>query len=161
MKSVNAITKIQAVVVAVVVIAAGLGATLFLTQTPTQPTLERIRIAIGIEPDTLDPTAQTTTLIANIMYYMYDTLVRIQDPEGKVVPGLAESWTVSPDGLTYTFNLRRGVKFHDGSTLNANVVKQNFDRMLDPKTRSPQRGVVGHTRIDKVTVINDYTVEIK
>ncbi|MEM4186353.1 MAG: ABC transporter substrate-binding protein, partial [Candidatus Caldarchaeum sp.] len=121
MKSVNAITKIQAVVVAVVVIAAGLGATLFLTQTPTQPTLERIRIAIGIEPDTLDPTAQTTTLIANIMYYMYDTLVRIQDPEGKVVPGLAESWTVSPDGLTYTFNLRRGVKFHDGSTLNANV----------------------------------------
>ncbi|MEM2036709.1 MAG: ABC transporter substrate-binding protein, partial [Candidatus Caldarchaeum sp.] len=99
--------------------------------------------------------------VANVMYYVYETLVRIQDPDGKIIPGLAESWTVSPDGLTYTFNLRRGVKFHDGSRLDANVVKQNFDRMLDPKTRSPQRAVVGHTRIDKVTVTGQYSLEIK
>uniref|UniRef100_A0A7C5U547 ABC transporter substrate-binding protein n=1 Tax=Caldiarchaeum subterraneum TaxID=311458 RepID=A0A7C5U547_CALS0 len=161
MKKVSAITKIQAVAIAIVIIAAGIGATLLLTQSPAQTAIERIRIAIGIEPDTLDPTAQTTTLVANVMYYVYETLVKIQDPDGKIVPGLAESWTVSPDGLTYTFNLRRGVKFHDGSTLDANVVKQNFDRMLDPKTRSPQRAVVGHTRIDKVTVTGQYSLEIK
>ena len=56
-------------------------------------------------------------------------------------PGLAESWTVSPDGKTYTFNLRKGVKFHDGTDFNAEAVKFNFDRVLDPNhpTTTPAR----------------------
>jgi peptide/nickel transport system substrate-binding protein len=57
-------------------------------------------------------------------------------PDGTVVPWLADSWTTSPDGLTYTFKIKLGVKFHDGTPLDAAAVKANFDQMLDPATQS-------------------------
>ncbi|MBL8102369.1 MAG: hypothetical protein JNM02_07565 [Anaerolineales bacterium] len=68
--------------------------------------------------------------------YLYEGLVRLQD--GTVAPALAESYTVSEDGLDYIFNLRPGVTFHDGTTLNADIVIANFNRWFDPK--DPNRG---------------------
>ena len=65
----------------------------------------------------------------------YNTLVRIDpfDKSGtKVVPDLAESWTVSKDGRTYTFRVRTGVKFHDGSELTSRDVKASYDKIVFP-----------------------------
>jgi peptide/nickel transport system substrate-binding protein len=59
----------------------------------------------------------------------------------ELVPSLGESWEVSPDGTRYVFQVRKGVKFHHGRELAADDVKWNFDRILDPKTRNPQRRV--------------------
>ena len=60
---------------------------------------------------------------------LFDTLVRL-DPAGNPTPGLAESWKVAPDLTSYTFTLRKGVKFHDGTEVTADVVKRNIDRNM-------------------------------
>jgi peptide/nickel transport system substrate-binding protein len=96
------------------------------------------RIAVGIDPDTLDPVQQTTTTVGNIVDYVVETLTRLA-PDGSIQPYLAESWTVSADGRQYTFKLRQGVTFHDGTPFNAQTVKWNFDRLKDPQVRVPGR----------------------
>lgn len=67
----------------------------------------------------------------------FDSLVS-QDATGAFVPWLAESWTISEDGLRYTFQLREDVTFHDGEAFNAEAVKVNFDHVVDPNTASAQ-----------------------
>ena len=66
--------------------------------------------------------------------YLFDGLTRFT-PEAQVVPGLATSWEISPDGLVYTFHLRKGVKFHDGRPFGAKHVFGSFQRVLDPATK--------------------------
>ena len=83
------------------------------------------------EPKSLDPHAVTAVNDFRILMNVYDGLVRYKPGSLEVEPALAESWTVSDDGTVYTFTLRDGVTFHDGSALDAEAVKFNFDRMLD------------------------------
>lgn len=97
-----------------------------------------------------------------LLYYLdnfYETLVRYEN--GEIVPGLAESWDVSPDGLTYTFTLQKGIQFSDGEELTAEVVKQNYDNM--PSILGDSNGVFGltSTLLDEVTVVDEYTVAVK
>ena len=83
------------------------------------------------EPKSLDPATVTAVNDFRILMNMYDGLVRYKDGTLEVEPALAKSWTISDDGKTYTFSLRTGISFHDGSKFDANAVKFNFDRMLD------------------------------
>ena len=96
------------------------------------------RIAVGVDPDTLDPLQLTTTTVGNMVDYMVEPLTQLA-PDGSIRPHLAESWSVSADGLQYTFKLRQGVTFHDKSPFNAEAVKWNFDRLKDPEVRVPGR----------------------
>ena len=65
----------------------------------------------------------------------YSLLVKFDGKDyPKVVPDLAESWTVAPDGMTYTFKIRSGVKFHDGSPLTSEDIKASYDRIINPPT---------------------------
>jgi peptide/nickel transport system substrate-binding protein len=100
-----------------------------------------LHVAIGIDPDTMDPMRQTTTTVQNIVDMVAEPLVTI-DEKGAVKPLLAEKWDVSGDGLQYTFTLRTGVKFHDGTPFNAQAAKTSFDRILDPKNTVPLRGIL-------------------
>ena len=93
---------------------------------------------MGVDLDTVDPAQMTTTTVGNMVDYVAETLTLL-GPDGKVQPWLAESWTLSPDGLTYTFKLRKGVVFHDGSPFDAKAVKFTFDRLKDPAIRVPVR----------------------
>lgn len=115
------------------------------------------RIAVGIDPDTLDPALFTTTTVANIIEYMAQTLV-ITDKDGTLQPQLATEWEISDDNLEYTISLREDVTFHDGTPLNAEAVKWNLDRVLDPDVsvaiRSP------FIAIDQVEVVDEYTVRL-
>ncbi|WP_424932979.1 ABC transporter substrate-binding protein [Amaricoccus macauensis] len=90
-------------------------------------------LAVGqvAEPKSLDPHAVTAANDFRIVMNIYDGLVRYADGTLEVEPALAESWEVSEDGLTYTFKLREGISFHDGTPFNAEAVVFNFDRMLD------------------------------
>jgi peptide/nickel transport system substrate-binding protein len=83
------------------------------------------------EPKSLDPHAVTAVNDFRILMNIYEGLVRYKDGTLQVEPALAETWTISDDGLTYRFDLRPGIKFHDGTPLTAAAVKFNFDRMLD------------------------------
>lgn len=84
----------------------------------------------------LDPANLASDNAQAAATYLFEGLVRLQD--GVVVGALAESFTVSEDGLDYIFNLRPGVAFHDGSPLTADVVVSNFNRWFDPA--DPNRG---------------------
>ena len=89
---------------------------------------DSIVIAMTLEPPGLDPTAGAASAIAEITQYnIFETLTKINS-DGSVTPLLAESWEVSPDLTTYTFRLRKGVKFHNGEPFNAQAVKFSFDR---------------------------------
>jgi len=122
-----------------------------------QSARDRFVFALSGGPDTLDPQATAATLAFQVNKSLYDTLVEVDD-DGKLMPALAESWTVSPDGLTWTFKLRSGVKFHHGKTLDAGDVKASLDRILDPATRSPRRNQFGPIRA--VEVVDPLTVRI-
>ncbi|MBI3215093.1 MAG: ABC transporter substrate-binding protein [Mycobacterium sp.] len=87
------------------------------------------------EPICLDPHNYGDMPQTYVARQYLDSLVS-ERPDGTVVPWLADSWTVSPDGLTYTFKIKQGVKFHDGEVLDAPAVKANFDQILDPATQS-------------------------
>ncbi len=82
------------------------------------------------------PAAETLSLNEAVVSYVYEGLTRMQD--GTVVGTLASSFEASEDGLEFTFNLRPGVVFHDGSALNADLVIANFNRWFDPA--DPNRG---------------------
>jgi len=125
---------------------------------PSQaPAANVLRIGVGIDADSLNPHETTTALIQNICSFMYDTLFE-QNEKGDFVPLLATEKSISKGGLTWTFKLRRGVKFHDGAPFNSEAVKAGLDRLLDPKIRAPLRFYAG--MISKVEVVDDYTVRI-
>src|SRR6188508_3304254 len=86
------------------------------------------------DPRSLDPALSTDVPTGRAVGYMFDGLARFT-PDAQIVPGLARDWVVSSDGLTYTFHLRTGVKFHDGSPFVARQVISSFMRALDPKTK--------------------------
>lgn len=128
---------------------AGLGALAIACQPGAQPGVTSpgvksagtIRIAIGVDPDTLDPQGQTTTTVQNIVDYVVETLVRYND-QGKVTPLLAEKWDRSSDGKQYTFTLRKAT-FHDGTPFNAQAVQAAWKRILDPNVKVPLRSPLG------------------
>lgn len=85
-------------------------------------------ICVGDEPPGLDPTASASAAIDRVVYAnMFEGLVKV-DRDGKLVPGLAAKWEVTPDAKVYTFHLRKGVAFHNGEPFNAQVAKWNLER---------------------------------
>uniref|UniRef100_UPI00300A6A24 ABC transporter substrate-binding protein n=1 Tax=Nitratireductor sp. CH_MIT9313-5 TaxID=3107764 RepID=UPI00300A6A24 len=117
------------------------------------------------EPKSLDPHAVTAVNDFRILMNVYDGLTRYKDGTLEVEPALAESWEISDDGLTYTFKLREGVEFHDGTPLNAEAVKFNFDRMLDEDNPYHETGpfplAFYFSAVDEVTAVDDLTVAFK
>ena len=120
----NILSKLVKVVVAAALLS---GAATAIAQTPPNV------LVVGqiAEPKSLDPQAVTAVNDFRILMNVYDGLVRYKSGTLEVEPALATSWTISADGTEYTFKLRRGVKFHDGSDFDAADVEFNFDRMLD------------------------------
>lgn len=113
-------------------------------------------IGMSLEPAPgLDPTAGAASAIAEItLYNIYETLTKINS-DGTVTPLLAESWEISPDLKTYTFKLRKGVKFQNGEPFNARQVKFSFDRAGGEKsTNKDKRTFAGIT----TQVVDDDTV---
>ena len=112
-------------------------------------------VALDAEPPELDPNLSSAYVDRQVMASLYDKLVDI-NAEGEIVPMLAESWEVSEDGTTYTFELRRGVEFHDGTPFNAEAVKTNLERYQEEDSvRSTEIEPV-----ESVEVVDDYTVRV-
>ena len=114
-------------------------------------------IAVGIDPDTFDPAGQTTTTVQNMVDYVVETLVKV-DEEGEVVPGLAESVELGEDGLTYTVELEQGVTFHDGTPFDAEAVVWNLERVTDPELTVPLGSPF--EVIESAEAVDEDTVEI-
>jgi peptide/nickel transport system substrate-binding protein len=113
-------------------------------------------VVIGYEPASLDPAVDYDTGGNTYLANVYDGLVRAAGTNKvKTVPDLARGWNVSRNGKTWTFHLRPGVKFHDGSTVNAQAVKFSFDRMLKAK----QGAYPDYAEIQSISVLNPLTVQ--
>ena len=132
-------------------------ATLPLSAT-AQAKKDAVVLAMTLEPPGLDPTAGAASAIAEIVQYnVFETLTKINS-DGTVSPLLAEKWEVSPDLKTYTFTLRKGVKFQNGEPFNANAVKFSFERAGGDKSTNKDKRTFA--MMDRVAVIDDYTVVI-
>ena len=118
-----------------------------------------VTVVREIDTDRYDPHKSTARSGAEVMYMIGDTLVNLDFDMKTLKPGLATSWTVSPDGLTYTFKLRDDVTFCSGKKMTAKDVVATYERWLDPETKGLVKWRMGD--VDKVTAVDDTTVEYK
>jgi peptide/nickel transport system substrate-binding protein len=125
---------------------------------PVQAGIKELRYGLTLVPTGIDPHIHASSELGIPLASVYDTLV-FRDADGGFVPGLAERWEIAADGLQYTFFLRRGVRFHDGTPFDARAVQVNLERILDPKTKS-QKARFMIDKIKAVTVVDDFTVRL-
>ena len=144
---------------------------------PVEPAEPKVlRFAIAGEPPTLDPHNGADMLSSVAINGIFEGLIRISD--GKVVPGMAESWEVSADGLTYTWKIRQDAKWSDGQPLTANDFVYGLIRLIDPNPPAPNgsynfqgfylvnaeafnKGEITDPNEVGVKALDDYTLEMK
>ena len=120
--------------------------------------IQSVIIGVQLEPPILDPTASPAAAITECLYgNLYEGLVQFAH-DGSVLPSLAESWEISPDGLVYIFHLARGVRFHDGSSFDAAAAKFSLDRVLEAKSVNAQRSQLRAIRA--VEALDPYTLRV-
>src|SRR5258708_18185463 len=115
-----------------------------------------VTFAMNSDISNMDPMLAGLFVDRHLMYAMYDSLVRVT-PKGEIIPWLSTKWTVSPDGLTYTFILRTDVKYHDGTTFDAASAKWNLDRYRNTK-ESLRLGELAP--VDTVTAVDASTLKV-
>ncbi len=117
-------------------------------------------VAIGAEPENLDPLKMMSAPAATVAEHMVENLIYL-DVDGEMQPALAESWEAAEDGMSWYLYLREGVQFHDGTPFNAEAVKYNLDRFLgvdDPDSAAVFAFLLGE--VSEVEVVDEYTVQI-
>ena len=117
-----------------------------------------ITLAMQLEPPHLDPTSAAAGAIDSVLYSnVFEGLTRFAS-DGSIIPGLAQSWVISDDGLTYTFKLAEGVTFHDGTTMDAEDVKFSLDRARAEDSANAQKALFAS--IADVEAVDASTVKI-
>ena len=108
------------------------------------------------DPQSMDPSKTTDQMSKAVWYQMYDTCI-MRDNDGNHFPGLAESWDISDDGKILTLNIRKGVKFHDGTELKAEDIAFSLGLLCDsPQTTSKMVSMTS----DRINAVEEYTVRI-
>ncbi|MBM4428789.1 MAG: hypothetical protein FJ026_00390 [Chloroflexi bacterium] len=141
--------------------------TLAATAVPTAPPAPqpvrggRIVVSHGVNvADTLNQHISINTPSRMVAHHILDTLVAVDPKDGSIHPSLATSWEISPDGKVYTFKLRQGVKFHDGTPFNAQAVKFNFDYTVRPDIKHGFAWSSFGENYEKSEVVDDYTIKV-
>jgi peptide/nickel transport system substrate-binding protein len=137
-------------------VALGLGSAW--AQAPAPQRGGTLRVGVTQEFLNLDPHVATAFSSVQIFDLVYETLLRYNPKTLEIEPNLAQSWTVSDNGLDYTLTLRRNAVFHDGSQVDASDVKYTIERILNPATRSPLASFFQPVR--EVTVVSPFVVRI-
>ena len=118
--------------------AATWGWPLSLAQAASRPS-PSVALCITQEPSSLDPTMDALASVGGVTHYnVLEGLTKIEE-NGRISPLLAERWSTSPDGLRYSFELRRGVRFHDGAAFTADTVRLSFERCAAPASTNKAR----------------------
>ncbi len=117
-----------------------------------------LTLGMQLEPPNLDPTAGAAAAVDEVVYAnVFEGLTRFAS-DGTIVPALAASWEIAPDGLSWVFNLREGATFHDGTAFGAEDVAYSFERAMAEDSTNAQKQLF--EGINAVNVIDDVTVEI-
>lgn len=121
--------------------------------------MEQLTFVQGSDIDTLDPAISRSVPSYNVIDHLFNRLIAWDGRDrSNFVADLAESWSRSEDGKQWTFVLRQGIKFHDGTDFNAEAVKFNLDRIRDPKLGSPHRSY--YADILSVDALSPYQVSV-
>ena len=155
--------KTLVAIVTLVVLAASVVATRVAVQAAETPRRGGVLLAvIGADPPSLDPHQESTFANIQLVAPLYSTLLQI-DPRSfpKIIGDVATEWKIAPDGLTYTFKIRQGIRFHDGSTLTAADVKATYDKIVFPPegVRSVRKNA--YTAIVRIEAPDPSTVVFK
>ncbi|OHV77490.1 ABC transporter substrate-binding protein [Rhizobium sp. LCM 4573] len=126
---------------------------------PTAAMAATLNVMQSEAPRSMDPGDQTATFTAALLDPLYEGLIK-RDPDLSLKPALATEWSSDSSGLVWTFKLREGVKFHDGTPFDADAVVKNFNRHLDTKRGLAASGRL-RTFLDSVTAIDPMTVKFK
>lgn len=114
-----------------------------------------LRVALTTMPNSIDVANAAERNAHNVAWQIFDTLIWV-DNSGKVTPGLAKSWTLSKDGTTYTFKLRKNVTFHNGEKMNADSIVYSWKR----GQRKEMKWAKQWLSAKSVTKVDDYTVNV-
>jgi peptide/nickel transport system substrate-binding protein len=133
---------------------------------PAAPPKDAMVIGLLAEPVTMDPPQISDLNSTRVIKRMFEGLTAQELGTYKIVPGLAEKWDISKDGLLYTFYLRPNVKFHDGTPLTADAVKFCFDRQMNEQGPFYKTGTYPYVKgflgnVAGVEVVNPTTVQIR
>src|SRR5499426_4282769 len=122
---------VQLIVLALAVVVASAVTTVTAAETPRRG--GTLLAVIGADPPSLDAHQESTFATLQLVAPLYSTLLQT-DPYGypKIIGDVASEWKISPDSLTYTFKIRPGIRFHDGSPLTASDVKATYDKIITP-----------------------------
>ena len=133
---------------------------------------KQLSVQIGPDPETIDPALNSAVDGGNMLLHAFECLLTI-DQDGQIAPGQAETWEQSEDGLTWTFHLRDGLKWSDGSDLTANDFVYSWKRVCDPMVAAPYAETVlgmvegfdeaigGDLDALQVSAPDDQTLEVK
>lgn len=116
-----------------------------------------LNVALADDPPELDPHLTAANASRTILHNIFATLFEV-DEDLQVVPGVVADWSVTADGLEYVFELTPGVLFHDGTSLDADAVVFNFNRMMDPEFGSPRNAELAF--VNTVEALDDLTVQV-
>ncbi|TVR61595.1 MAG: glutathione ABC transporter substrate-binding protein [Spirochaetaceae bacterium] len=150
MISIGIIVLVMVAVIASPVFAAGT-----VEKTAVRDTLT---IAIGAEPESLDPVKMTSAPAATVGEHVIERLIYMEE-DGSLVPMLATSWSANADSTVWTFQIREGVTFHDGEPLNAEAVRLNLARFVDPEVGAAYAFLLGSVR--EINATGEYTLELR
>lgn len=126
-------------------------------EAPARENTDQIIVAIGAEPGSLDPIAMASAPAATIVEHVAESLIYLA-PNGDLVPRLVTEWEAAADNLSWMLSLREGVVFHDGTPFDAEAVKLNLDRFLDPDSAAPFAFLL--SEVSSVDVVDQYTVRL-
>ena len=133
---------------------------------------KQLSVQVGPDPETIDPALNSAVDGGNMILHAFECLLTV-DQEGNIAPGQAETWEVSEDGLTWTFHLREGLKWSDGTDLTAKDFEYSWKRVCDPELAAPYAETVlgmvegfdaaidGDLDALGVTAVDDLTLEVK
>lgn len=139
-------------------LALGITASLTAVETMAQARKDSLVLAMTLEPPGLDPTIAPAAAIGEVTHYnIFEGLTRIAE-NGEVQPLLADSWTVSPDMKVFTFKLKSGVKFNDGTSFDSADVKYSFEKYAGEKSTNKRKAVF--TNIAEIATPDPLTVAI-
>ena len=135
--------------------------------------IRKFRYRLATDPPTLDPIHTTDTSSATIVFRIFEGLVDLDPVTLDIIPSIAESWEISDDGLTYTFHLKKGVKFHNGREVKSDDFRYSFERCLIPDNMSERTWIFDPIKgseemlngsagaLEGMKTPNDYTVIIE
>ena len=121
------------------------------------PVRNTLTIAIGAEPESLDPVKMTSAPAATVGEHVIERLIYMEE-DGSLTPMIATSWSANADSTVWTFQIRQGVTFHDGAPLNAEAVRMNLARFINPDVGAAYRFLLGS--VQSIEAVGEYTLQL-